>query len=292
MIGMECVWLMQTPSGLAPAWREAFEAACEARGWAFASQIRGEPTPLAAADRPQLVVSWLDEAGDLAVSHWCVQRGPASESAEVLIAQDNLTEIEGLYAGSHRLATAERLIAGGAVVFDFESETVVVPGLGEVSRSSKPASSKAPALRTALDLYRHAPIRVGDSAEWMPAIFSYPDRVTSGDTPDGLISLIGRRRNLMAGPNIFLPPGVWRFEGQFSLTPPPQTELLIEWGFGYDVQSLTTVFERAGRFSFSFEHVWTDVAPADFRISLMIPALVGQLEFHGGVVTRLADKAS
>jgi len=98
--------------------------------------------------------------------------------------------------------------------------------------------------------------------------------------------LVGRRRLLLNGPNIFLPAGSWSFVAEISIDPPGKTELLIEWGHGHDVASLLTPIDVAGRYELSLEKQWTAFQPADFRISLMIPALEGEFCFHGGMLTR------
>ncbi|MGA0545365.1 hypothetical protein ACO2Q1_08830 [Brevundimonas sp. VNH65] len=283
---LERIWLMQTPSRMGPAWREAFARACEDRGWAFAVHERGEPAPPPDPSRSQLTVSWLDWFEGQPVTRFYVQRGTADDSPDILARAGDLGPSEALYEGSLRLAAAELMLQNGADLIDMNDEVVTLQGLGDVSRPCEIAVSQLGSDHP-LALYKSAPLKTGDSIRWPPRVFSYPGLAAAPE--DGRIELLGRRRMLFNGPNIFLPPGRWRLDAEFSINPPARTELLIEWGFGEGARSLSVVIEHPGRYSVSLEQEWTRVAAADFRISLMIPALAGHLDFHGAVVTRIGD---
>lgn len=284
---LEHVWLVQTPSRDSQIWRDALASACEARGWAFVVHERGQPAPTPDAERPQLTVSWLDWREDQPVTHLCVQHGSPQGAPEVLVQWDRIPESEALYEASLRFAHVEQLAQNGVMVVGMDQDRILLPGLGEVDHPSA-AEPRTPNADDPLDLYRQTPQKPQTSSTWGPELFSYAD-ADAAAARTGKISLIGRRRMLFNGPPIFLPPGRWRFEAEFSIDPPTQTELLIEWGYGYDTQSLPVVIDHAGRYSVSLEQVWTHPACGDFRIHLMIPALDGRLEFHGGVVTRIGD---
>lgn len=284
---LEHIWLMQTPSRAGPAWRDAFAQACAERGWAFVTHERGDPAPPPAPDRPQLTVSWLDWTEGQPVTRFYVQRGAPQDAPVMLVEQGAVPESEALYEGSLRLACAEYMALNGAVVVSMDDEVILLPGLGEIRRPSG-AEHGRDAPDHPLDLYRKAPLSPEASVRWGPEHFVYCDTLAA-QAGNGEISLVGRRRLLFTGPPIFLPPGHWRFDGEFSIDPPGETELLIEWGYGDQAQRLPVVISRPGRYSVSLEQAWTRVACADFRISLMIPALDGRLDFHGGVLTRIGD---
>lgn len=287
MSRLERIWLIQTPSRAGEAWRTALAAACAERGWAFATHERGENAPIPDPERSQLTVSWIDWSEGQPVTHWCVQNGGPEDSPAVLAERDALSDNDALYEGSLRLACADHVARNGAIVVSSEDDVIVLPGLGAVRRPADaprtPVDTRHP-----LDLYRTFPLRPGRSIRWGPEHFVYADPL-AGATRNGVISLVGRRRLLFTGPPIFLSPGRWRFEGEFSIEPPGESELAIEWGYGEEAQTLSAVITHSGRYSVVLEQAWTRVACADFRISMLIPALEGQLEFHGGVLTRLED---
>ena len=282
----EHIWLVQTPSRAAQGWREAFAATCDAQGWVFALHQRGQATPQPHPAQPQLTVSdyYADEGTP--ISHWFIQRGVPDEAPDVLVEHGLAPADAALYEASLSLAMVEHMVQAGARVLTTDQDIVVLPGLGEIYRPDG-VSEKALNPHHPLGFYGSTPLTSGASVRWGPENFNYIDaKDTDGE---GRISLIGRRRLLFNGPPIFLPPARWRFEGEFSINPPGETELLIEWGHGYDVQPLSVAITRPGRYSVSLEKGWSVVACADFRISLMIPALDGELEFHGGVLTRIGD---
>lgn len=284
---LERIWLVQTPSPTMHAWRDVLGQACRERGWDFAVHERGDPTPTAAADRPLLVVAWMDQSGDLDVTHWAVQLSPPFGVTNLLQSQGDLSEHDALYEASMRLATAWGLRERGAQVCWFDEPAIELPGLGRIEALPSlaiPSPDWAMA-SPPLAMFDRGAAMEPRVVSWGQEMFLYPDRRPSEIT-DGYLSLVGRRRLLLNGPNIFLPPGYWRFSAELSIQPPGRTELLVEWGYGHDVVSLTTPIGLAGRYEFSLEKQWTDVQPADFRISLMIPALEGEFVFHGGVLSR------
>lgn len=286
VIRPEHIWLVQTPSRAAQSWREAFAAACDAQGWIFALHQRGQATPPPHPDRPQLTVSDFYADEGVPITHWVIQRGAPEEAPDILVEHGLTTSETALYEASLSLAMVEQMVQSGARVLTMDQDSVILPGLGEICRPAG-AVDTAQNPHHPLSLYSSTPLKTGAAVRWGPERFNYPE---ARDTDAaGRISLVGRRRLLFNGPPIFLPPGQWRFEGEFSIDPPGETELLIEWGSGYDVQSLPVAIARPGRYSVILERPWSTVACADFRISLMIPALDGHLEFHGGVVTRIGD---
>ena len=282
---VERVWLVQTPSVVADAWRVALHQACLERGWDFKIHERGDETPTASPNRSLLVVAWLDQAQDLTVTHWAVQLSDPVEVAALLKAQSNLSDHDTYYEASLRLATAWRLVERGASVHWSDAETLEIAGLGRVN--GPPQATRATISRSdgPLSVFtRDQAVKAGVTS-WTPEIFLYPE-TRQDNGPSGSFPLVGRRRLLLNGPNIFLPPGNWAFQAEISIDPPGRTEILVEWGHGHDVASLVAPISMAGRYELSLEKEWTDVQPADFRISLMIPALEGSFVFHGGTLAR------
>ena len=86
---------------------------------------------------------------------------------------------------------------------------------------------------------------------------------------------------LLNGPNISLPPGVWTASATFAVKPRGKADLFVEWGHGVDVESFAKIFEQDGRYRLDLTKTWYVSAPADFRISLMMPVLDGEFAFEG-----------
>lgn len=288
MSSPERVWLMQTPSCAEEGWRDALSHACSERGWEFLVQEPNGVAPTPTAGRPSLTTGWLDHTGDQAVTCFVVQYSTPRDSEAVLL-EAGLSAHDALHESSMRFAFADALVRRGAGVAFSSDPVLSIPGLGDVAGPAgrQAISSRGP---HPLDLYADGPTPANLTVRWSEGLFVYPGLDETAER-DGVVSLLGRRRLLFNGPNIFLPPGVWRFQAEFSIDPGGVADLLIEWGRGYDVQALPVKIHRPGRYEVDMSYAWTEVAPADFRISLMTPMLGGVMEFRGGTLSRLADDA-
>lgn len=289
MTGPFRVWLLQIPANGAEAWRDRLSRACADAGWDFALQVENAPPPVPHPERSMLVVSWLHHIDDFPVTHYLVQHGAPAEAMEALAQGRDLSHHDVLRDVSLRYAVAESLVRLQTPFAVMDDAVLNVPGLGEVQRALGEPSALPVRSEPALEIFKRLPLPQGAQATWQPGLFQYAD--LGVDSGSGRLSLVGRRRLLFNGPHIHLPSGLWRFEGAFSIDPGGDADLLIEWGYGYDVQSLAVVVNQPGRYEVTLEQVWTDIMSADFRISLMTPLLEGSMEFHGGTITRLADPA-
>lgn len=282
------VWIIQTPSTRSQVWREALASACQARGWDFYAHERGQSVPTVNPDRPLLVVSWLDQTEEVPVTHRAVQLSPPAMVFSIVKERENLSDNEANYEASLRLATAWSWKESGAFCFHFDDELIDLPELGKVRSGmrGKGSCNDTSCDVHALNLFEYRGLDQVEGAKWEAELFSYPDAIIN--SKQGVcLDLAGRRRLLFNGPNIFLPPGMWRFTAQMTINPPGNTELLVEWGHGYDVSDYTAPITKPGRYEISLEKKWLDIHPADFRVSLMIPALDGRFEFHGGLLSRV-----
>ncbi|MGQ2989697.1 MAG: hypothetical protein ACT6RD_00945 [Brevundimonas sp.] len=287
MSGPFRVWLLQIPADGAEAWRDALSQACADAGWDFAVHNRHAPAPMPHPERSMLVVSWLHHIDAHPVTHYLVQAGAPGEAAGILAQEDETAQGELLRDVSLRYAVADFLTRLHTPFIPADAAVMNVPGLGDVHCSPNRPLRSTSHPEPALDIFERLPIPIGVQATWGPELFDYAD--PGADSRTGRLSLVGRRRLLFNGPHIHLPKGIWRFEGSFSIDPGGDADLLIEWGYGHDVQSLPVVIGQAGRYEVVLEQAWSDVMNADFRISLMTPLLEGTMTFHGGTVTRLPD---
>ncbi|MEC7797416.1 MAG: hypothetical protein VX755_08845, partial [Pseudomonadota bacterium] len=276
------------PSAAALAWRDVLAQACLERNWDFVVHQRGGAIPSGTPDRSLLVVAWLDEVGELEDASRAVQLSPPQEALAAFRAVGNINDQDALYGTSLRLAAAWELSERGAPTSWSDDPEIVLAGLGRVAGPVIQTTPDADSADHPLSMFERGARAGVRATRWKPDIFLYPDARPS-EGPIGSFPLLGRRRLLLNGPNIFLPAGTWSFVAEISIDPPGKTELLIEWGHGYDVASLLTPIEAAGKYEVSLVKKWDAFQPADFRISLMIPALDGEICFHGGTLTRRDD---
>lgn len=281
----ERIWLVQAPSLSAQAWRDVLAQACVERGWDFAVHERGDELPTGVPDRSLLIVAWFDEVGESVSIRRAVQLSPPMEAVAAFKAQWNLNDHDAYYWASQRLARAWGLFERGVSVSWSDDAAIELGGLGRIAGPEIRPSADVALGDHPLSMFERG-ARAGErTTRWGPEIFLYPDARPS-EGPIGSFPLLGRRRLLMNGPNISLPAGLWSFVAEISIEPPGSTELLVEWGHGHDVASILTPISAAGRYEVSLSKEWETSCPADFRVSLMIPALDGSFCFHGGVLTR------
>lgn len=285
MTDMHRLRMLQIPSHRAMVWRSALAAACDRAGWAFHIQDRDDPTPVLDPAKNSLVIGWVDHAPEGVVTRWIVQASRPGETLSWLQEVHSFSEHDGLYEASLRLGSATTLVDAGAYLCHADDAAIDLPGLGRIVVDA--GGSHSPPDAGSLAFYDNLPPADGTGVSWPPRLFRYRDEHVAA-AQDGVIPLVGRRRLLFNGPHIFLPRGRWRFTGQFAVKPGDRAELHIEWGYGESVARLEEVVDRAGIYEVALEQVWDGVAPADFRISLLMPVLDGELRFLGGNLVRLA----
>jgi hypothetical protein len=276
--------LLVSPSKLSDLWREGLAQACIEKGWCYVEYWGGDEPALNDACET-LVVGW-DFSGFEGVQFdWVVLQCPVRDAIDELAARLDLSPVDAVRHASSRFANASYLAGVGAPVFSSEAEAFNFPGLGPVRRRGGPArpTSGQPSL---LDMYRTLPVPAGSQVRWTPDMFSFPGSTPIGDQP-GHIDLFGRRRMLFNGPNLALPPGLWRIEARFMVEPRNRVNLLFEWGFGVAVAAVDITFDKPGHYELALEHEWTGPAPADFRASLMVPVLEGEFSLDECIITLL-----
>lgn len=283
------VRLLQIQASGAASWRQALHQACVAAGWRFYECWDDQP-PAMDIGQSGLMISWSAE-GPLDGAVWVVQSCRPQAAVATLARLFSLSEVDALYHASARFALASALVEKGALYTHVSDTVMTVPGLGQVRMvpvEGDGATDDGGTENGPLAYYERLPPPIGASAHWGAEIFAYPD---GGECRDGRagISLLGRRRLLLNGPNLSLTPGVWEARARFAIDPQDHADVLIEWGYGVETAQLTHVFDVAGHYEITLTQEWEEAAPADFRISLMTPALEGTLWFEGVDLRRISD---
>nr|MCB7500160.1 hypothetical protein [Enterobacter roggenkampii] len=273
--------VLEVPGLRSKAWRLAIAERCRLAGWDYLD-YGGNAPPMPKAGRNTVIVGWnLDDA--IEGARWCVLTAEPSQAVAAFRELHGRSESEALYHVASGFAQATHLAARGAQVWRDTDPVLEVPGLGAVfakGDAEPPVPSAGP-----LALYAAIPLASEARAEWPAVHFNYQElsAPTSGPMT---IGLLGRRRLLFNGPNIALPSGAWTARAALVLGPHSAADVLIEWGYGHDVTPLRTILKTPGRYEVEITHDWKTPAPADFRISLMMPCLDGALTFEGLTVER------
>jgi hypothetical protein len=280
--------ILQIPAANSAGWRDRIAEACRAADWDFVEYWGGAEPPVDPA-RNCAIVCWDDTGATLVATDWLILSCSPDDAVSVLRRNLALSRTEALYYAAGRFALASRLAQLGARVFRDTDAELTAPGLGvipgPVLQPAEPDDERAPEL----SLYETLPPVVGVTTHWPSSMFSYPG-ARMEDESVSKFSLLGRRRLLLNGPSISLPPGVWTAHATFAVKPRGKADLFVEWGSGVEAESFAKIFDTDGRYGLELTRRWEVAAPADFRISLMMPVLDGEFTFEGVDVT-LVEKA-
>lgn len=275
------VRITQLPSRASQVWIDAIRSACEDAGWDFHFQEWGQANPALAPGRGSVVMAWWNIAPESPPLEWIVQSASPPEVEAALLAS-GMSPHDARHEAALRLVAAGEVLRAGGRLVQASDAWIEIPGLGRIERERIDGEFLPHDALHPLSICSVQPELRPSSVRWAPDLFVYHDAALSSP---GVIPLLGRRRLLLNGPNIALPVGSWTMEAEFSVRPEPVADLFIEWGHGHETAKAQEVLRRPGRYRLEMTHEWAAVAPADFRISLMMPALDGLLEFHGGRLT-------
>lgn len=274
------VRIFQIPTAQAPAWRVQIAAACARSGWGYAESWSGETFDN--FDQNSVVVGWFSDTDDTQAD-WIVHSAAPADVFALLV-DGGLGRDEAIHHAGLRLGIASTVAERGATVAYQADAGLDIPGLGYVEAPADALHAVADSTAAAFALYEQLPVLPGKRIVWGADVFSY-EKDTFGEARR--VELLGRRRLLFNGPNIALPPGLWRAKARLKIEPQDMADLFIEWGHGADAVSLRYEFIRAGQYELTLSRKWTKVEPADFRISVMTSALAGWLELDEVVVERV-----
>lgn len=283
------VRLFQLPFAGDHLWRDVLSSTCAAYGWRYIEYVGGECPAVDEACSTLIVGSDPGFAGASAGIDWVVQAATPAEVLSEVAVRGELGRAEALYAASNRLATASELVRDGARLCSAFDGHIEIPGLGVLPAPR--LGQRQLADEPALALYHSLPVNISQPMSWDVGLFSFYSEVTRYS--DGIeMALLGRRRLLFNGPHIWIPSGLWQLVATFEVDPKNKADLHIEWGYGVEATAFSQVFTKPGRYELKLEKVWEHAAPADFRISLMMPALAGRLTLQGVTVRLLSDPGS
>ena len=286
--------VLPTPSAKISAWRHCIEVACKRAGWSYYDYWGGEPPVIDGGNA--VIMGATSEALPYDFDHHVVLSCSPDDVVDFLQAGPPERSLDDArYHAAAYLAVAANQLDRGAIQVHQTQTWCELPGLGRVDGPADAGPIPAQGLADDLSLYADVPLKPGVTQQWSPDILTYhgADLVVG---EEARISLIGRRRLLLNGPNIALPPGEWTVRTRLTILEDCRPELLIEWGYQTSVASLTHRFEEPGTYEIELTFVWSEVAPADFRISLMTSMLHGEmslapLEIRKGSDTPFAETA-
>ncbi|MFN7110172.1 MAG: hypothetical protein ACK4M2_00930 [Brevundimonas sp.] len=289
MSNQVCLRLLQSPFPGDDLWRQTIAGACKACGWQYAEHWGGA-SPTLDPFRNAIIVGWTTDASDVKTTHWAVQTAAPDVVMAAFEQRLKLAPDDARYLASRHLAEVAALARLGAPVSYAGDGEIQLPILGSVPTPLEaPLAPPVGIPGSGLAVYQDADVPIDTEVFWPSDLFNFGDLA---DKRRGVrVELLGRRRLLFNGPNIWLPPGVWEACAELRVLPQEKADLLIEWGYGTEVAEIAEVLTSAGRYKIRITQNWLAPAPADFRISLMMPALAGWLEFPGLKVRRIGDAA-
>lgn len=280
------------PSKLEPLWRKAIIDTSIERGWAplaaedadLEAQIeRARPAPvLVLSSSPNLAPP---DAPDFACA--VIADRPTFWTQVLADGADDVVAAEAAHWASFYFAKASELVQAGAMVIDANHDEISLAGLGSIVRAPSPAAALITSADP-LDIYRTIPPQIGAASHWPVSLFTM-----SGSTKDQgfggrdeSIDLTGRARALVRGPDIALPPGVWRMSATIMVDPEgSRSHLRFFWGAGGDAESAEAVVSGPGVYTIALDRRWTTVEAAELTIQAAQPHFQGRLELMDCAVT-------
>ena len=204
------------------------------------------------------------------------------DSMEDLIAIHKLLQPDqpdhwALTHGSSAAAGVHWLREHGAEVIRFDDLT---PAKIDVDLSASVAELES--------LYAQWPLVPGQSWDWRAALIA----TSPAYTPDheGWVNLTGRARHILAGPFIFLLPGIWKIDLDLEVdveTGSPR--LAFQWGGAALEKTLfTTLLRKSGRYHVTLEARITRPDAAHCMVATDAAQLQGFLKLRDMKLTYLA----
>jgi hypothetical protein len=289
-------WIVLTPSTDDDGWRREIAHAASAAGL----RVNIERTLNDAGyDDPEQVFVTEDAALALAAD-------PAAIVAimpEPETAPDAVAEMYDLYAphsvwhASILLARASDLAAKHAIITarDLARKPTMLRLFGDmevIPPKSIAEASRRPAVTAAFSMYRDNDLAHSTPIPWSEKLFVYDERAAR-DWPDwGVLDVTGRPRILVWGPNVALPPGVWRGVVRFGVDDAAASRgLRIDWGTRTMCVSEHVVPGRAGLYEIALDWYFEEADAAEMRLILTEGSFMGSLMFQGMTVQRVASAA-
>lgn len=192
-----------------------------------------------------------------------------SDVVATAISRFGMSPLEAVRYASVKFAHAAECVASGARVASAElGDLKIEPTIG-VAPDKAVCSSVPPAFLTSLAYFTPFPPRLGSGATIHSSLFltRKEDQTNVPATFD--IDMTGRRRILIFGPYLELPPGVWRAVIRFQLKKTDAVvSLRFEWASGEDGVRLERDLHDDGVYDVSLERAWASPGPCELRIWL------------------------
>lgn len=234
--------------------------------------------------RSGVLLTWAVYAPQSPASNWIIQTCAPSDAVETLMTRFGLSETEARTHASGRFACATSLIRAGAPVFSDNSAIVDLAPMGPVANPNPEQPPVAVAIPgDPLAIYQSLPPPVDYSVVVPSERLLYHSALVEPVAEGRLLDLVGRRRVLIQGPDVWFPQGRWRCSLRLILEGKVGVTLLFEWA-GADLEH---TLAQSGIYEVSLESVGAGPVRADLRISLLVPVLDGLLTVQSMTIANI-----
>ena len=275
------LYVVHLPSPTQTAWEIALAEAATRAGWDVFSLLADEEP--AFRDGVDALVQGADVnlIFDRTLEAVIVAGTPQS-AVDTLMQIHDRDQRAALNAVAVWYAQASEAVARGARVLDAAAATLVLPGLGEVTRAAGRPVEKT-GLGDSLALYETLPPAIGATALWAMDVFTW-----AGGQEPGFADLTGKRRVIQYGPFIVLSSGTWAAEIVFELTIDRAfAQLRFDWGDGTDVTETSRRLSTAGVYAVTLVKSWDRPTTTQLRIWLERSMFDGFLRIRSTRITRV-----
>lgn len=246
------------------AWRSAIHHRALQLGWSYQEYWGGDSVEYSGSGPSVLLTSEFTQAARFGATAVVILTDPPDQIAETYDQRLALNG-QGRVPASQWLANAIDWVRAGTAVYAAWENRHEFPGLGsvEIDMAVVPPDREAPSPLAMYGDFASGRVR---EVIWPVSLLSTPEARPGTDTP---MSLMGRRRHLLVGPYLFLPPGRFKLTLEFvadveRLAP----SLRFEWGLTDDVAVHEEIINASGQYRLEMVHSWDK--PSAVALKVMV----------------------
>lgn len=209
------------------------------------------------------------DLGEIDPTHVLIMVPSLEDIIATAMARFKMSLLEAVRYASVKFAQAAEYAAlGGRLASTEASALEVVANIG-LKIDDPISNSVSRKVSASLAYFTAFPSRIGSEASIHPSLFltRVDDQTNAPATFN--IDMTGRRRILLFGPYLELPPGLWQATIRFQLEKTDAVvSLRFEWASGGDNVRLERSLHEDGVYDVSLERTWSSAGPCELRVWL------------------------
>ena len=212
----------------------------------------------------------ISDLGDIERASVLIMVPSPEDAIATAMMRFKMSILEAVRFASVKFAQAAECVALGGQVASTDATSLDALGDADVQFDrSISRISISQDVTASLDYFKPFPPRIGAEAKIHPSLFL--TRTKDQDSVPAIfhVDMTGRRRILLFGPYLELPPGLWQAKIRFLLEKTDAVvSLRFEWASGEDCVRLERSLQDDGVYDVSLERTWSSAGPCELRVWL------------------------